>query len=62
MNGPRGDKLRKPIDSATLQNPYPLEALLRPIALRFKYHFDSTRQTNKLDKVLHLHLPRTIID
>ncbi|TFL06361.1 RINT-1 family protein [Pterulicium gracile] len=46
----QGDKLRKPIDSATLQNPYPLEALLRPIALRFKYHFDSTRQTNKLDK------------
>lgn len=30
---------------------YPLQALAHSIALRFKYHFDGTRQTNKLDKV-----------
>ncbi|KAG2023112.1 RINT-1 family protein, variant 2 [Coprinopsis cinerea AmutBmut pab1-1] len=29
---------------------YPIEALVHPIALRFKYHFDGTRQTNRLDK------------
>ncbi|EPS99064.1 hypothetical protein FOMPIDRAFT_1125069 [Fomitopsis schrenkii] len=29
---------------------YPLEALIEPIALRFKYHFEGTRQTNRLDK------------
>lgn len=51
----QGDNLHKstnPKGSRPLasQSPYPLEALLRPIALRFKYHFDSTRQTNKLDK------------
>lgn len=33
---------------------YPLQALIRPIALRFKYHFEGTRQTNRLDKVCHL--------
>lgn len=31
---------------------YPLQALIQPISLRFKYHFESSRQTNKLDKVL----------
>ncbi|TFK30758.1 RINT-1 family protein [Coprinopsis marcescibilis] len=29
---------------------YPIEALVQPIALRFKYHFEGTRQTNRLDK------------
>ncbi|TRM66203.1 TIP-1 family-domain-containing protein [Schizophyllum amplum] len=29
---------------------YPLQALVRPVALRFKYHFEGTRQTNRLDK------------
>ena len=31
---------------------YPLQALIQPISLRFKYHFESSRQTNKLNKVL----------
>jgi len=31
---------------------YPLQALVQPISLRFKYHFEGARQTNKLDKVL----------
>ena len=30
---------------------YPLQALILPISLRFKYHFEGSRQTNKLDKV-----------
>ena len=30
---------------------YPIQALVQPIALRFKYHFEGTRQTNRLDKV-----------
>ncbi|KIY47067.1 hypothetical protein FISHEDRAFT_66233 [Fistulina hepatica ATCC 64428] len=29
---------------------YPLQTLVRPVAQRFKYHFDSTRPTNRLDK------------
>ncbi|CAL1696309.1 unnamed protein product [Somion occarium] len=29
---------------------YPIQALIQPIALRFKYHFESNRQTNRLDK------------
>ncbi|KAJ3971227.1 TIP-1 family-domain-containing protein [Lentinula raphanica] len=29
---------------------YPLEALVHPVALRFKYHFEGTRQTNRPDK------------
>lgn len=30
---------------------YALEALTHPIALRFKFHFDSDRPTSRLDKV-----------
>ncbi|KIK99787.1 hypothetical protein PAXRUDRAFT_822405 [Paxillus rubicundulus Ve08.2h10] len=29
---------------------YPLQALVQPVALRFKYHFDAERETNRLDK------------
>ncbi|KAJ3570874.1 hypothetical protein NP233_g4116 [Leucocoprinus birnbaumii] len=29
---------------------YPLQALVLPVSLRFKYHFEGTRQTNRLDK------------
>ncbi|PSR80710.1 hypothetical protein PHLCEN_2v6626 [Hermanssonia centrifuga] len=29
---------------------YPLQALVQSISLRFKYHFEGTRQTNRLDK------------
>ncbi|KZO97338.1 hypothetical protein CALVIDRAFT_513639 [Calocera viscosa TUFC12733] len=29
---------------------YPLQALVRPVAQRFKYHFESSRPTNRLDK------------
>ncbi|KAJ8457469.1 hypothetical protein ONZ45_g18302 [Pleurotus djamor] len=30
---------------------YPIQTLIHPISLRFKFHFESSRQTNKLDKV-----------
>ena len=30
---------------------YALQGLVQPVALRFKYHFEGTRATNKLDKV-----------
>ncbi|KAI0344153.1 hypothetical protein BDW22DRAFT_1355453 [Trametopsis cervina] len=29
---------------------YPIEVLVQPVSLRFKYHFEGTRQTNRLDK------------
>ncbi|KAL0950725.1 hypothetical protein HGRIS_007501 [Hohenbuehelia grisea] len=29
---------------------YPLQALVQPVSLRFKYHFEGKRQTNRLDK------------
>jgi len=30
---------------------YPLETLVQAISLRFKYHFETERETNRLDKV-----------
>ena len=30
----------------------PLEVMVKPLELRFKYHFEGDRPTNKLDKVL----------
>ena len=30
---------------------YPLQALVEPISIRFKYHFEGSRLTNKLEKV-----------
>jgi hypothetical protein len=32
---------------------YPLQAMVQPIALRFKYHFQGSRNTNRVDKVRH---------
>lgn len=29
---------------------YPLQAMVQPIALRFKYHFQGSRNTNRVDK------------
>lgn len=31
---------------------YPLQALVRPIELRFRYHFMGTKGTNRIDKVI----------
>ncbi|KAG8833096.1 hypothetical protein FRC17_000035 [Serendipita sp. 399] len=30
---------------------YPLQALIQPISARFKYHFESQRETNRIDKL-----------
>ena len=30
---------------------YPIQAMVQPIALRFKYHFQGSRNTNRIDKV-----------
>lgn len=32
----------------------PLEVMVKPLALRFHYHFDGDRPTNKIDKVCHV--------
>ncbi|KAG8974149.1 hypothetical protein FRB90_009825, partial [Tulasnella sp. 427] len=32
------------------QGLYPLQTLIEPISMRFRYHFDGKRQTNRLDK------------
>ncbi|KAI0823023.1 TIP-1 family-domain-containing protein [Trametes gibbosa] len=44
-----GRRIRKDKDS-TKEGLYAIQALVQPIALRFKYHFEGTRQTNRLDK------------
>lgn len=46
---------------------YPIQALISPIALRFKFHFETKRDTNRMDKVaLHCqnlsdHLPYILL-
>ncbi|KAJ7456570.1 TIP-1 family-domain-containing protein [Mycena latifolia] len=64
-----GEKLRppNPKERSEKDGLYPLQALILPISLRFKYHFEGTRQTNRLDKpewyfthvlnVMHEHRP-----
>lgn len=34
---------------------YPLQAMVGPVALRFKYHFQGSRNTNRVDKVRRTH-------
>lgn len=48
-----GEKLRPPNAKERPEKDglYPLQALIQPLSLRFKYHFEGTRQTNRLDKV-----------
>ncbi|KAJ6626859.1 TIP-1 family-domain-containing protein [Mycena sp. CBHHK59/15] len=64
-----GEDLRppNPKDRSEKDGLYPLQALIQPISLRFKYHFEGTRQTNRMDKpewyfthvlnVVHEHRP-----
>ena len=46
----------KNIHSAQLEEGglYPLQVLVQPVSLRFKYHFQGTRQTNRLEKVCEI--------
>ncbi|KDQ54870.1 hypothetical protein JAAARDRAFT_160141 [Jaapia argillacea MUCL 33604] len=46
-----GDKLHSSTNQKQkTQTLYPLQTLVHPIALRFKYHFDTSRGTNRVDK------------
>lgn len=48
----RGEKIRLGIAAPAEKDPlYSLQALVHPVSLRFKYHFEGSRQTNRLDKV-----------
>jgi hypothetical protein len=40
---------------STIQPPvlFPLEVMVHPLELRFKYHFNGDKPTNRLDKVSH---------
>ena len=45
------------LDSPHSQEPVvllPLEVMVRPLELRFKYHFEGDRPTNRLEKVVRL--------
>jgi hypothetical protein len=44
---PRGEQLGVP----RAEGLYSIQALVHPIALRFKFHFEGQRPTNQLDKV-----------
>ena len=48
-----GEKIRRHAEGqdAKKEGIYPIQALVQAIALRFKFHFEGTRQTNRLDKV-----------
>lgn len=59
-----GQQIRKDKGLET-EGLYAIQALVQPIALRFKYHFEGTRQTNRLDKVskgLHNFGPHILTD
>ncbi|KAF9569869.1 RINT-1 family protein [Agrocybe pediades] len=45
-----GKDLHEKLPPSEKDGLYALQALVQPIALRFKYHFEGSRQTNKLDK------------
>ena len=48
----KGEKIRESTKhKAPKEGLYPLQALVQAIALRFKFHFEGARQTNRLDKV-----------
>ncbi|TFK36815.1 TIP-1 family-domain-containing protein [Crucibulum laeve] len=44
------EKIHSPDKRAEKQGLYAIQALVNPVSLRFKYHFEGTRQTNRLDK------------
>ncbi|KAI6133315.1 TIP-1 family-domain-containing protein [Pisolithus croceorrhizus] len=54
-----GQSLRSPKDD---ENLYPLQALVHPVALRFKYHFEGERETNRADKHQYVKLLMGILE
>ena len=49
----RGENLHGPSTHtwSSGESLYPLQAMIKPIALRFKYHFQGSKTTNRIDKV-----------
>lgn len=53
----RGEKLyhqdqsQTPVDPITTRALYPFVVMAHPVALRFRFHFEGDRGTNRLDKV-----------
>ncbi|KAF7978890.1 hypothetical protein HWV62_44393 [Athelia sp. TMB] len=46
-----GEKIRPtPTERSEKDGLYPIQALVQPVSLRFKYHFEGTRETNRIDK------------
>ena len=39
----------------------PLEVMAKPLALRFRYHFEGDKQTNRLDKVRQFYSRETVL-
>jgi len=49
---PSGEKLHPDDDELVRKDGlFPIHVLVQPLSQRFKYHFEGSRQTNKLDKV-----------
>lgn len=48
-----------PYDWTTGSALYTMQAMAEPVALRFKYHFQGTRSTNRVDKVSDAHCYET---
>jgi RINT-1 / TIP-1 family len=54
---PSGEKLHPDDDELVRKDGlFPIHVLVQPLSQRFKYHFEGTRKTNKLDKVALLYL------
>ncbi|KAJ7596730.1 TIP-1 family-domain-containing protein [Mycena floridula] len=45
-----GDSIHADSETSEKDGVYAIQALIQPISLRFKYHFEGTRQTNRADK------------
>jgi len=59
---PSGEKLHPDDDELVCKDGlYPIHVLVQPLSQRFKYHFEGSRQTNKLDKVALLRLPSSYL-
>ena len=53
----QGPELQQYLDGTELETDFPpllpLEVMAKPLGLRFRYHFEGDKQTNRLDKVKH---------
>jgi hypothetical protein len=59
---PSGEKLHPDDDELVRKDGlYPIHVLVQPLSQRFKYHFEGSRQTNKLDKVARIVTPSVFV-